>query len=123
MSYIILSFLVAPFLLRSLRGRARHCPACLRLSRVRYFGRYHCAACGRDFILDHAGRAVPTLWQAAFGPLVTWLVVFLSILGLDFWIQGSLRQAPWISLAFVPYLLFYLSAAFTKGFPANEHAA
>ncbi len=123
MSYIILSILVAPFFLRSLRGRSRRCPACHRLGRVRYFGRYHCAACHKNFIIDEAGRAVPTLWQAALGPLVTWVVVFAAILGLGFWIEGSFRLAPWVGTAFLPYLLLYLSAARTKEFPANVPVA
>ncbi len=122
MSYFILSLLVSLFLLRSLRKRARHCPACLRLGRIRFYGRYHCQACGRDFLLDEAGRPAPTLWQAAVGPLLTWFIVLLAVLALGLWIERSFCHAWLVGVAFLPYLLAYCCAARTKQFPTDERA-
>ena len=120
---IIVCIFAGLVLLRSARGRVPHCPTCFRMGRVRYFGRYCCSACGSVFVLDDAGRPVPTLWEAVFGPLATWLIVFLSLFGLLFWSEGSLRLAPLVGIILISEMLFYVLALRTKRFVTREEPA
>jgi hypothetical protein len=123
MNYLLFPFLVTPFFFAGVGGKALHCPACQRLGRVHFYGRHHCTACGSDFFFDLQGKPVPTLWQAALGPLVTWLVVCAAVMGLRFWMEGSFQHAWPAGAILIGFVLAYVHARRTKQFVTYEKVA
>jgi len=60
------------------KKRAPRCPACLRLGKAQFYGRYHCPACGAAFLLSASGEPVKSFIEAAGQPFLLLTVVVIS---------------------------------------------
>ena len=58
--------------------RAPRCPACLRLGRAEFYGRYHCPACGAAFLLTASGQPAKSFIEAAAQPFFLLALVIIS---------------------------------------------